>query len=94
MTGARIEDFWQPIESAPQDGTPVIVCGPYHVDVSIAAWSGKSWYIQADGGDVIDHIGGFGASYKTFDQPTHWMPVPKRKDQRQSRISVLRGQSR
>ncbi len=91
MTGAQIEDFWQPIVSAPQDGTPVILCGPYHVDVSIAAWNGKSWYIQADGGDVIDSFGG---SYKTFDQPTHWMPVPKRKDQRQSRIGMLRSQAR
>jgi hypothetical protein len=91
MTGLRIEDFWQPIETAPCDGTPVIVCGPYHVDVSIAAWDGKSWYVQADGGDVIDSIGVYGATYKTFDQPTYWMPVPKRKTMRYQRISVLRG---
>jgi hypothetical protein len=66
---------WRPIETAPKDGTAVILCGRYN-DVSIAAWHGNGWWIEADGRRAIESQSDFGTGYMTFDLPTHWMPVP------------------
>lgn len=55
---------WQPIETAPKDGTLVLTIG--HPDTripSIFNFKGKSW------GPEIFLDGGY--------YPTHWMPLPK-----------------
>jgi len=65
---AQVQDVagWQPIETAPRDGTAVIM---YHTrldnrcDVHKAWWDGECWR-------------GYGWSYPEFSQPTHWMPLP------------------
>lgn len=53
---------WQPIETAPKDGTPILVCdkGPY---AYVAEWfqHSRTW-IGAD---------------KMYWEPTHWMPLPE-----------------
>jgi Protein of unknown function (DUF551) len=66
---------WHPIETAPKDGTAVILCGRYN-DVSIAAWHGNGWWIEADGRRAVESQSDFGTEHLTFDLPTHWMPVP------------------
>lgn len=66
---------WQPIETAPKDGTPVIfanffskclLCGAPHV------WAGR--YIEIDG-EAEMFEASFAATNENGD-PTHWMPLP------------------
>jgi len=67
---------WQPIETAPKDGTCILVIndnkGGYYTEpfaIGVAAYEGsyktRAWYSQA----CCD-----GVSYFT---PTHWMPLPE-----------------
>ena len=55
---------WQPIETAPKDGTRVLVCD---TDVWIACaryWPCNSYWIED------------AASGLKLNEPTHWMPAP------------------
>ncbi len=55
---------WQPISTAPKDGTEVLVCG--YRQQSVAAYREGYWRVYTD-------EGWFGS-----DQPaTHWMPLPE-----------------
>lgn len=65
---------WQPIETAPMDGTPIlcVVKGiyeptgePFHPDV--AHWDGDEW---TGTNCEVDN------ERNTY-QPTHWMPLPE-----------------
>lgn len=71
---------WQPIETAPKDGTWIIVFGGYAADddadrtFAIVQWSnylncGKTYprwmFAWYDGG-----------YYGRYYDPTHWMPLP------------------
>lgn len=69
---------WKTIESAPRDGTTILVCGgtlswrgSYDCDAQMvepdtANWMGGEWFI------------GNGESYgdRIICTPTHWMPLP------------------
>lgn len=70
---------WQPIETAPKDGTQVIVCGRYSDDVAIARWDGRYWSCVSDGCAVIESQCDFGTEYRTFEVPSFWQPCPKPK---------------
>ena len=70
--GARKMSWnWQPIETAPKDGTAFLAFVPYCIgyvarqDIQVLHWSG--W-----GGGVWDDNNGF----HTANLPTHWMPLP------------------
>ena len=60
---------WQPIETAPKDGTWIVICDGRHAGCFLAAyWDGDEeapykWF-TVDG------------SYHA-DFPTHWMPLPE-----------------
>jgi hypothetical protein len=54
---------WQPIETAPKDGTSLLV---YSDERIIAAF----WSVPAD--DWAEVVHGY-----TFYPPTHWMPLPE-----------------
>ena len=63
---------WQPIETAPRDGTPHLrglhVVGPHG-----ASWDVLSGYVDCDG-EFVDQFGDDpGWSDEDF---THWMPLP------------------
>lgn len=57
---------WQPIETAPKDGTHLLAYRPgwhmaeawWRADVPDAGWGGYGWF------------------YPSWDQPTHWQPLP------------------
>ncbi len=66
---------WQPIETAPKDGSRVIMWGRYN-SVCIAAWRDDRWFVDADESRAIESQTDFGIEYKTFDFPSHWMPLP------------------
>ncbi len=51
---------WQPIETAPKDGTEVVVVDIDGDRFIASSTDGKNWY---DGAYPVDY-------------PTHWMPLP------------------
>ncbi len=71
---------WQPIDTAPKDGTWVLLCGgntneydfddemlPCHSRPVVAHWNGSDWaYGYWDG-----------AWRSCYEKPTHWMPTPE-----------------
>lgn len=71
---------WQPIDTAPKDGTEIlgvfVPSGPYEPDFSILRWDGKDWVGLCDGEMSIRAQGDFGTDYH---EPfcTHWMPLPE-----------------
>jgi len=57
-------DRWRPIETAPKDGTEVLVyCSGFYV----SSFTSGSWYDP--GAPEFDILG-------TGLEPTHWMPLP------------------
>lgn len=76
---------WQPISTAPKDGTEVIVIhhtdygdgimpttdGPFTASFVRGAWR-SSW----DNEEVVEYMDWGGTDYKSIMAPTHWMPLP------------------
>jgi hypothetical protein len=71
---------WLPIETAPKDGTYVLLCflqkymtsdggSDYHWKAIISAWSGNVWY------DI-----NYGKGWE--DIPMYWIPIPPFPDER------------
>ena len=66
---------WQPIETAPRDGTTILVCGGMWVGefsgefplggVAMVTFLGDTWAV-----DNTEYYG------PTIHNPTHWMPLP------------------
>lgn len=56
---------WRPIETAPTDGTYVLLVSPAHGRVIGAHVGGDVW-----------HFFGVGAITGKSERPTHWMPLP------------------
>lgn len=56
---------WRPIETAPKDGTLVLLSigGEVHIGLFTNGWGGPDWY-------DYDEKGAF------MFEPTHWMPIP------------------
>lgn len=59
---------WQPIETAPKDGTRILVFGPYCGGLPIMATS--KWLPWTE--DRVEK----GCWYANGVAPTHWMPLP------------------
>lgn len=65
---------WQPIETAPKDGTWVLVWGPPAEDsdddgpAAVVRWNGYFWEM-----DATDDRGEFSPPFCE----THWMPLPE-----------------
>ena len=60
---------WQPIETAPKDGTPILM------------WDGDmiyviSWYVPQNTRYPAQWREADGKRYCDYD-PTHWMPLPE-----------------
>ena len=67
---------WQPIETAPKDGTKIIVW-TVHDEVEVSEWFRTTGdeYVEAEGGlyrkeNKLYYEGWNG------NKPTHWMPLP------------------
>lgn len=77
-SGYRIEPDWQPIETAPNDGTPILlftrwagdeICPEPFDEIQIGCWdegnlTGDVWHREP--GWLVDKIG----------TATHWRPLP------------------
>lgn len=65
---------WQPIETAPKDGSKILLVDGY--DFMVVGWWGQSsvGYHQKEW--VYGECEGEYNSRNIFDCPTHWMPLP------------------
>lgn len=67
---------WQPIETAPKDGTFIDVwCSGLHNPAGAretdAYWDGTQWMCK-----MFERGGPFTVGFYVTDKPTHWMPLP------------------
>lgn len=69
MADQQATQGWQPIETAPKDGRPILLFGGYSGGgINIGAWGGSRPASWRDG-----HSMG-----RQFPRPcTHWMPLPE-----------------
>ena len=70
----NIKDMkWQPIETAPEDGTEVLVYVWVSLDqkhdMAVAAWRKGMW-------DILPIESKGKKRWREFHDPTHWMPLP------------------
>jgi len=74
---------WQPIETAPRDGTSILIHNNYapglENGVAHHCWAGNtlvaSWWADDDNGEWVVYIGLVEDPSVQFE-PTHWMPLP------------------
>jgi hypothetical protein len=70
---------WQPIDTAPKDGTPILAYGPeYCGNKNITAV--LEWYAFTPriGGGMWNAVGASGYECECdLQEPTHWMPLPE-----------------
>jgi len=66
---------WQPIETAPKDGTIILIYEPPYLDFPDAV---GVMYTVVWGASFGYHTWAEanGETYMTFDRSTHWMPLP------------------
>ncbi len=60
---------WQPIETAPKNGLPVLVCVGGHYDIAVwrrSPLDGDLWHLRREGF----------SSDRWSPSPTHWLPLP------------------
>jgi hypothetical protein len=71
---------WQPIETAPKDGTHILAWSRYD-EPHIVGWSGAGagrgrWLSYGCDGPAISSQSDFGTDYQE-SMPTHWQPLPE-----------------
>lgn len=78
---------WRPIETAPKDGTKIVIWNKRYAFCPIAAWHNSESDDEADGwsfddwnspcGSVADGFVGYNEDIEAGLMPTHWMPLPE-----------------
>lgn len=80
--------LWRPIETAPKDGTAILLFGgendanhtpsvphPLSGGPVVGLWSTYGWY--EGGGEWITTFFDGGMATVAREEPTHWMPLPE-----------------
>jgi hypothetical protein len=64
---------WQPIETAPKDGTAILVCSAWTMPDGLyrVGWIADGFF---DGGHWL--FGWLDLDPEEYSPPTHWMPLP------------------
>jgi hypothetical protein len=71
------EGAWMPIETAPKDGTPIIVWGGPDISNPTGGYYPRScWWSQCDHGVWVVRESAGEATYIAPSCLTHWMPLP------------------
>lgn len=72
FTAADLERAWQPIETAPRDGTAILSAGGGLEQVDICAYNARigGWSCGSCTLDDTDQ------EPEGYNRPTHWMPLP------------------
>ena len=65
LDGGLAVSEWQKIETAPKDGTDVLVYGPTCWRVTICRWHERDEWWET------------GTDFITYNDLTHWMPLPE-----------------
>lgn len=83
LKGLQTERGWQPIETAPKDGSDILVYDSEDKQTVMVFYGdsasgfgrryGKAAMAFCVSGSFNDSMGGF----DTVDAPTHWMPLPE-----------------
>jgi hypothetical protein len=81
-TDDSTEPGWQVIETAPKDGTYMLLVSPAHGRVIGAYVVGDVW-----------HLIGVGAVTSASERPTHWMPLPELPSSASTDRTAVRGSS-
>lgn len=68
---------WQPIETAPKDGTTIIGWAETMLEPVTIRWKSETWQSVWELARVLETESDFGTSYKDPDWPTHWQPLPE-----------------
>jgi hypothetical protein len=71
---------WQPIATAPKDGTPILIYVPDHgwtQPILMASWSSDERHPQHNCWEIWCGSGRYSGDIKP-EHPTHWMPLPER----------------
>jgi hypothetical protein len=67
---------WQPIKTAPRDGTDILVTGAHNLHLVYAQFLEKRHYVEITHWGKNNGVGQFILWCKNYSQPTHWMPLP------------------
>jgi hypothetical protein len=68
---------WQPIETAPKDGTHIIgLFNDWLGDCVSVTWYNKKSYSKKYGKTTFKKVKGWQNALNE-DKPTHWIPLPK-----------------
>lgn len=73
-----LEDGWQPIETAPKDGTRVLLWIEWSDVPVIGEFSHGRWRADTEHYSVSCGAGCYGGSVSSdrYMKPTHWRPLP------------------
>ena len=66
---------WQTIETAPKDGTSILLYGYWEGEIHSIEDEKNIWMAQYTYGDWLINGGDYYGSY--VRNPTHWMPLPE-----------------
>lgn len=66
---------WQPIDTAPRDGTEILLWDGYKL--CVASWAFGSLFRIEPKEWITGECRGDYNSYDTVDEPTHWLPLPE-----------------
>lgn len=75
-------DGWQPMDSAPEDGTTILLWSEYMSEPCTGAWGTQNlgrlgWNAQHDGMPVVESEHDLsGTTYKEIAVATHWRRLP------------------
>lgn len=67
---------WQPIETAPRDGTIVLVACNLGICTAQYYELSRSWFVTDSEGMIV-WIGGDRGEIMRVENPTHWAPIDR-----------------
>jgi hypothetical protein len=70
-----LTDEWQPIETAPRDGTPILLCHWEDEYCLVGEWWVHGWWSTGPFRYAPNQIEIRDPIFLDFE-PTHWMPLP------------------
>jgi hypothetical protein len=71
------DDGWQPIETAPRDGTRMLLWVAVNEEPVIAAWCVSRAPYRFEGWSTgWETASGYDVGYASIGDPTHWRPLP------------------
>lgn len=73
---AELKSEWQSIESAPKDGTRILLFFPNDVGVISGEWNFEQFYANPKPHFTHDQEQRWGVRHMRANQPTHWQPLP------------------